>query len=104
VARRLATSLPVDVRTTFLGAHAVPPEFAGRTDDYLAEVLRMLPGCTREGLVDAVDAFCERIAFSTAQTARIFEAAQALGLPVKLHAEQLSDRAARRWRPLHLAR
>ncbi|MCA0212482.1 MAG: imidazolonepropionase [Proteobacteria bacterium] len=91
VARGLANGLPVDVRTTFLGAHAVPPEFAGRTDDYLQEVLQMLPALHALGLVDAVDAFCERIAFSTAQTQRIFEAAQSLGLPVKLHAEQLSD-------------
>jgi imidazolonepropionase len=91
VARTLGGALPVDVRTTFLGAHAVPAEFAGRTDDYVQEVLRMLPVLHAEGLVDAVDAFCERIAFSTAQTQRVFEAARALGLPVKLHAEQLSD-------------
>jgi imidazolonepropionase len=91
VARTLGGALPVDVRTTFLGAHAVPPEFAGRTDDYVQEVLRMLPVLHAEGLVDAVDAFCERIAFSTAQTQQVFEAAHALGLPVKLHAEQLSD-------------
>jgi imidazolonepropionase len=91
VARSLGGLNPVDVRTTFLGAHALPPEFAGRADDYIAEVLRMLPLLHAEGLVDAVDAFCERIAFSTAQTARVFEAAGALGLPVKLHAEQLSD-------------
>ncbi|MBX9613781.1 MAG: imidazolonepropionase [Burkholderiales bacterium] len=91
VARALGQGLPVQVRTTFLGAHAVPPEFAGRTGDYLDEVLRMLPLLHAEGLVDAVDAFCERIAFSPAQTQRVFEAARALGLPVKLHAEQLSD-------------
>jgi imidazolonepropionase len=91
VARALAGLNPVDVRTTFLGAHALPPEFAGRADDYISEVLRMLPLLHGEGLVDAVDAFCERIAFSTAQTQRVFEAAAALGLPVKLHAEQLSD-------------
>ncbi len=91
VARALGRSQPVDVRTTFLGAHAVPPEFAGRADDYVDEVIRMLPVLHAEGLVDAVDAFCERIAFSTAQTERVFEAAHALGLPVKLHAEQLSD-------------
>ena len=71
--------------------HAVPPEFAGRLDDYVDEVLRMLPQLHAEGLVDAVDAFCERIAFSPAQVARVFAAARALGLPVKLHAEQLSD-------------
>lgn len=91
VARALGRSQPVDVRTTFLGAHAVPPEFAGRADDYVDEVIRMLPVLHAEGLVDAVDAFCERIAFSTVQTERVFEAAHALGLPVKLHAEQLSD-------------
>ncbi|MEO8022700.1 imidazolonepropionase [Polaromonas sp.] len=91
VARALGHLHPVDVRTTFLGAHAVPPEFAGRADDYVDEVIRMLPLLHAEGLVDAVDAFCERIAFSAAQTERVFEAAHALGLPVKLHAEQLSD-------------
>ena len=91
VARALGRIQPVDVRTTFLGAHAVPPEFAGRADDYVDEVIRMLPVLHAEVLVDAVDAFCERIAFSTAQTERVFEAARALGLPVKLHAEQLSD-------------
>ena len=91
VARTLGQSNAVAIRTTFLGAHAVPPEFAGRTDDYLDEVLRMLPVLHAEGLVDAVDAFCERIAFSPAQIARLFDAARALSLPVKLHAEQLSD-------------
>jgi imidazolonepropionase len=91
VARALGRAQPIDVRTTFLGAHAVPPEFAGRADDYVDEVIHMLPVLHAEGLVDAVDAFCERIAFSTAQTERVFEAARALGLPVKLHAEQLSD-------------
>jgi imidazolonepropionase len=91
VARSLAQVQPVDVRTTFLGAHALPPEYAGRADDYIAEVIRMLPVLHAQGLVDAVDAFCERIAFSPAQTARVFEAARALRLPVKLHAEQLSD-------------
>lgn len=91
VARELGRVQPVSVRTTFLGAHATPPEFAGRTDDYVDEVLRMLPLLQGEGLVDAVDAFCERIAFSLAQTERVFEAARSLGLPVKLHAEQLSD-------------
>jgi imidazolonepropionase len=92
VARRIGQQLPVRVATTFLGAHALPPEFAGRADDYIDEVCeRMLPQLAREGLVDAVDAFCERIGFSNAQTARVFDAAQRLGLPVKLHAEQLSD-------------
>lgn len=91
VARALGQAHAVDIRTTFLGAHAVPAEFAGRTDAYVDAVLEMLPVLHAEGLVDAVDAFCERIAFSTAQTERVFAAAQALGIPVKLHAEQLSD-------------
>ncbi len=91
VARNLAKTHAIDVRTTFLGAHAVPPEYAGRTDDYVDAVLQMLPLLHAEGLVDAVDGFCERIAFSTAQMERVFQAAQALGLRVKLHAEQLSD-------------
>lgn len=91
VARSLGAAHPVSVQTTFLGAHAVPPEFAGRTDDYVDEVLRMLPLLHAEGLVDAVDAFCERIGFNLAQTERVFQAARGLGLPVKLHAEQLSD-------------
>jgi imidazolonepropionase len=91
VARALGQTYAVDIRTTFLGAHAVPPEFAGRTDAYVDAVLEMLPVLHAEGLVDAVDTFCERIAFSTAQTERVFAAAKALGIPVKLHAEQLSD-------------
>ena len=91
-ARRIGELLPVRVATTFLGAHALPPEFAGRADDYVTEVCeRMLPRLAEQGLVDAVDAFCERIGFSNAQTGRIFAAARKLGLPVKLHAEQLSD-------------
>ncbi len=91
VARALGASHPVSVQTTFLGAHAVPPEFVGRSDDYVDEVVHMLPLLHAEGLVDAVDAFCERIGFGLAQTERVFQAARALGLPVKLHAEQLSD-------------
>ena len=91
VARRLGEVEHVTVRTTFLGAHALPPEFTGRADDYVAEVCRMLPLLHAQGLVDAVDAFCESIGFSPAQTRRVFEAGRALGLPVKLHAEQLSD-------------
>jgi imidazolonepropionase len=91
-ARRLGERLPLTVRTTFLGAHALPPEYEGRADDYIRLVCEgMLPAAAREGLVDAVDAFCERIGFMPAQTARVFEAARALGLPVKLHADQLSD-------------
>lgn len=91
IARRLGRELPPTVVTTYLGAHALPPEFAGRPDDYIAEVCAWLPALHAEGLVDAVDAFCETIAFSAAQVGRVFDAAQALGLPVKLHAEQLSD-------------
>ncbi len=87
-----AASLPLTVRTTFLGAHAVPPEYAARADDYIDEICeRMLPALAEQGLVDAVDAFCESIGFSEAQTERVFQTAQRLGLPVKLHAEQLSD-------------
>jgi imidazolonepropionase len=91
VARSLAHSHAVDVRTTFLGAHAVPPEFAGRSDAYVDSLVPMMQSLHDEGLVDAVDAFCEGIGFSLAQTTRVFDAARALGLPVKLHAEQLSD-------------
>jgi len=92
VARRLGEAFDVTVRTTYLGAHAVPREFAGRADDYIAFVCdEALPTLARAGLVDAVDAFCESIAFTPAQTERVFRAARALGLPVKLHAEQLSD-------------
>jgi imidazolonepropionase len=92
VARRIGEVLPVSVATTFLGAHALPPEFAGRADDYIDDICeRMLPALASEGLADAVDAFCERIGFSNAQTERVFSAARKLGLPVKLHAEQLSD-------------
>ena len=92
VARRVGRVLPVAVATTFLGAHALPPEYAGRPDAYIDLVCGdMLPVLAAEGLVDAVDAFCERIGFSAAQTERVFRAARAHGLPVKLHAEQLSD-------------
>ncbi|MEJ6023532.1 imidazolonepropionase [Ramlibacter sp. PS4R-6] len=91
VARGLGERHRVTVKTTFLGAHAIPPEFAGRADAYIADVLHMLRDLHREGLVDAVDAFCERIAFTTQQTDKVFALARELGLPVKLHAEQLSD-------------
>ncbi|MCK0511519.1 imidazolonepropionase [Aromatoleum buckelii] len=91
-ARTLGDTAPVRVTTTFLGAHALPPEYDGRADDYIAEVCDvMLPALFREGLVDAVDAFCEHIAFSPAQTEAVFRAARALRLPVRVHAEQLSD-------------
>ncbi len=92
VARALPQQFSVRVCTTFLGAHALPPEFAGRADDYVDEVCeRMLPAIAAEGLADAVDVFCEKIGFTPAQTERVFQQAQSLGLPVKLHAEQLSD-------------
>jgi len=91
VARRLGRELPLTVKTSCLSAHALPPEFAGRPDDYIDAVCAWLPALAAEGLVDAVDAFCERIAFTPAQTRRVFDAARSLGLPVKLHAEQLSD-------------
>ena len=91
VARALGATLGVDVRTTFLGAHALSPEFEGQPDAYIDAVCDWMPELHAQGLVDAVDAFCEHIGFSAAQTRRVFEAAQRLGLPVKLHAEQLSD-------------
>jgi imidazolonepropionase len=91
IARRLGRELPLTVSTTCLSAHAVPPEYEGRADDYIDAACAWLPSLHAEGLVDAVDAFCERIAFTPAQTRRVFDAAKALGLPVKLHAEQLSD-------------
>ena len=92
VARRLGRVLPLNVRTSFLGAHALPPEFEGRADDYIDAVCtEMLPSIASEGLADAVDAFCEGIGFSREQTRAVFEAAKAHGLPVKLHAEQLSN-------------
>jgi imidazolonepropionase len=91
-ARGLGRKRPVTVKLTFLGAHALPPEFAGRADDYITDVCEvMLPALVRDGLVDAVDAFCEKIGFSREQTRRVFEAARAHELRVKLHAEQLSD-------------
>ncbi len=94
VIRRLGESLPVTVRSTCLAAHALPPEYAGRSDAYIEHICsEILPTLAREGLVDAVDAFCEHLAFSPAQVERVFIAAQQLGLPVKLHAEQLSSLA-----------
>lgn len=91
-ARRLEGERPVRVRTTFLGAHALPPEAGGDKDRYIDQVIgEMLPAVADAGLADAVDAFCEGIAFSPAQTRRVFAAAQALNLRVKLHADQLSN-------------
>jgi imidazolonepropionase len=92
VARRLGEALPVSVRATCLAAHALPPEYKDRADDYIEHICQeMLPALAAEGLVDAVDAFCEYLAFSTEQVERVFKVAQQLGLPVKLHAEQLSS-------------
>jgi len=92
VARRLAQIRPVEVRTTYLGAHALPPEFKNDPDGYIDRICaETLPAIAEAGLADAVDAFCEGIGFSVAQTRRVFETAKRLGLPVKLHAEQLSN-------------
>ncbi|WP_091832476.1 imidazolonepropionase [Bosea lupini] len=92
VARRLGRERPVGVQTTFLGAHAVPAEFKGRSGDYVDLVCGpMLDAIAEQNLADAVDVFCEGIAFSPEETARVFTAAKARGLPVKIHAEQLSN-------------
>ncbi|MBT8471921.1 MAG: imidazolonepropionase [Marinicaulis sp.] len=92
VAKRLGAKNAVSVSKTFLGAHALPPEFAGDADGYIDHVCEeMLPAAHAAGLVDAVDGFCEGIGFSRAQIERVFKTAKSLGLPVKLHAEQLSD-------------
>lgn len=92
VARRIGDHADLDVQTTFLGAHAIPPEFSGRADDYVDYIVNvMLPAVAASGLADAVDAFCESIAFSPEQTRRVFAAARDAGLPIKLHADQLSD-------------
>ncbi|HJL87510.1 MAG: imidazolonepropionase [SAR324 cluster bacterium] len=92
VARRLGREFPVHVSTSFLGAHALPLEFQGRSDDYIDLVCtEMMQEVAKQGLADAVDAFCEGIGFSLPQTERVFQAARNLGIPVKLHAEQLSD-------------
>jgi imidazolonepropionase len=91
-ARRVGDELPLRIRTTFLGAHTVPEEYRGRPDAYVDLVCNdMLPAVAAAGLADAVDAFCERIAFSAEQVRRVFDAARRHGLPVKLHADQLSD-------------
>jgi imidazolonepropionase len=91
-ARRLGRERSVEIVTSFLGAHALPPEVDGDKDRYIDEVCRvMLPAIARKGLADAVDAFCEGIAFSPEQTARVFEAARSFRLPIKLHADQLSN-------------
>lgn len=92
VARALGEAAGVTVRTSFLGAHTVPPEFKNRPDEYIGFLNEtVLPAATEEGLVDAVDAYCERIAFSARQVAELFTRAGTLGLPFKLHADQLSN-------------
>ncbi|MDX1401694.1 MAG: imidazolonepropionase [Kiloniellales bacterium] len=91
VARELGRSEDITVKTTFLGAHALPPEAAGDSSAYIDMIVNMMPQVKASGLADAVDAFCEKIAFSAEETARVFAAAKAQGLPVKLHADQLSD-------------
>ncbi|WP_113907574.1 imidazolonepropionase [Aliidiomarina celeris] len=92
VARRLGAELPLCVHTTLLAAHALPPEYKGRTDAYIDLVCNeILPAAAAEKLADAVDVFCENVGFSRAQTEKVFQAAKAHGLPVKLHAEQLSN-------------
>ena len=91
VARQIGEALGIGVRTTYLAAHALPPEFKDRPDAYIDAVCEWLPRLHADGLVDAVDAFCEGIGFSPGQTRRVFEVARSLGLPVKLHADQLSD-------------
>jgi imidazolonepropionase len=92
VARALQRAFPITVKTTFLAAHTLPPEYAGRADDYIQVICNeWLPALHDEGLVDAVDVFCESIGFDVQQSERVFDAARALGLPVKMHAEQLSN-------------
>ncbi|TCL02764.1 imidazolonepropionase [Sodalis ligni] len=105
VARRIGQKYPIQVRTTFLAAHALPPEYRGRADEYIDVVCeRWIPEVAALGLADAVDGFCEHLAFSPAQIARVFAAARRAGLPVKLHAEQLSSLGgsalAARWQAL----
>jgi len=92
VARQLGDASSVDVRTTLLAAHTVPPEFEDNADGYIDLICdTLLPRVAEQGLADAVDAYCESIAFSGPQIAKLFDAATKLGLPVKLHADQLSD-------------
>jgi imidazolonepropionase len=103
-ARALEKAYPVTVKTTFLAAHTVPPEFAGRADEYIDTLIRSwLPELHGEGLIDAVDVFCENIAFNVAQSERLFDAAHDLGVPVKMHAEQLSNLGGTRMAAHHHA-
>ena len=90
-ARRLARERPIDVHTSFLGAHAMPPEAKGDTSAYIDTVCTMLPPIAAEGLADSVDAFCDNIGFTHEETVRVFEMARKLGLPVRLHADQLAN-------------
>lgn len=92
VIRQLAKSLPMTIKATCLAAHDIPPEYKGRSDDYIDHICDViLPTLAQEGLIDAVDAFCEHLAFSPVQVEKVFKTAQSLGLPIKLHAEQLSS-------------
>lgn len=91
VARQLALDCPIQIKNTFLGAHAVPPEFQDNADAYIDAVVTMMAPLQAQGLIDAVDAFCDRIGFTYDQTEKVFKEAQRLNLPVKLHAEQLTD-------------
>ena len=103
-ARALADRRDVRVQATFLGAHALPPEFAGDADGYVSDICdRMIPAVAQAGLADAVDAFCETIGFTPSQVARVFETAQRHGLPVKLHAEQLSNQQGAKLAAAHRA-
>jgi imidazolonepropionase len=103
-ARALEQAYPVTVKTTFLAAHTVPPEFQGRADEYIDTIIaNWLPTLHAEGLIDAVDVFCESIAFNVAQSERLFDAAHALGLPVKMHAEQLTNLGGTRMATRHHA-
>jgi imidazolonepropionase len=90
-ARRLGRENPICVKTTFLGAHALPPEYAGQSAAYIASVCEIMPALAHDGLIDSVDAFCENIAFSIEETAQVFGRARDLHLPVRLHADQLSN-------------
>ncbi len=103
-ARALQEAYPVTVKTTFLAAHTVPPEFAGRADEYIDTIIRdWLPALHQQGLIDAVDVFCENIAFDVTQSERLFDASHDLGLPVKMHAEQLSNLGGTRMAARHHA-
>ena len=103
-ARALGQACPVTVKTTFLAAHTVPPEFQGRADEYIDTIITTwLPTLHAEGLIDAVDVFCESIAFDVAQSERLFAAAHGLGLPVKMHAEQLTNLGGTRMATRHHA-